>query len=226
MDEQLLAGGNASGQVVRAGDTVRKPWVGSSEAVQRFLALLRAAGLDVPRPLGRDEHRRQVVEYVEGTPAIELPALGLADLTRVGGMIRTLHDVSAEVIAASAERWDVLLPVAGADLIGHNDLAPWNLIIGERWVFIDWDVAGEPVAAAADRLRAFIDGYGAEDHLRAELPAALTRRTIAMSELLRSASSTGFQPWAQMFHDGHGSHWRAAARYVAEHEAGWTAAVT
>ncbi|WP_407645311.1 phosphotransferase [Brevibacterium pigmentatum] len=24
---------------------------------------------------------------------------------------------------------------------GHGDLTPWNLLLGERWVFIDWDSA-------------------------------------------------------------------------------------
>ena len=75
------------------------------------------------------------------------------------------------------------------NLACHNDLAAWNLIIDrERLVFIDWDAAGpstrlwdlayaaisfghlfaaEVVDVASRRLAAFIDGYDADDLLRA-----------------------------------------------------------
>lgn len=216
-DEQELTGGNASQSVVRIGNTVRKPWLHNSAFVQGYLAELRRAGVDVPKPLGRDEDGRHVTEYVEGISALDRLPLGVAQLLRVGRMIRQIHDASETIEIPKMDDWKQLLPAEKADLMCHNDLAPWNLIIGDRWVFIDWDAAGpstrlwdlayaaqsfavlfhgQPVDEAAERLRAVVDGYGADATLREALPAAMAGRTVAMYNLLKSSHEAGFQPWA------------------------------
>ncbi|WP_045729371.1 phosphotransferase [Pseudarthrobacter chlorophenolicus] len=245
-EEQELAGGNASGSVVRVGDTVRKPWLDTSPAVQDFLATLRQAGVDVPQPLGRDNKGRAVVEFVSGPSAMDRLPMNLQDLVRVGGMIRQIHDASEAFAIPNPDSWEMLLPAEQPDLMCHNDLAPWNLITGERWVFIDWDgagpstrlwdlaysaqsfgllIEGEPVQDAALRLRALVDGYDADASLRAALPAAMVRRTAAMYQLLESSHQSGFQPWADMFVNGHGAHWQAAARYVERNQQAWADAL-
>lgn len=241
-DEQKLTGGNASESVVRVGHTVRKPWLENSAAVQSYLGALRASGVDVPQPLGRDDEGRHVVEFVEGVPALDQLPLGQDDLLRVGRMIRQIHDASESIVIFDPDDWTMLLPAENPNLMCHNDLAPWNLIMGDRWVFIDWDGAGpstrlwdlayaaqsfgmlfdgQPVDEAALRLRAVVDGYKADDALRKALPAAMAQRTAAMFNLLESSNETGFQPWADMYVDGHGEHWRAAAQYVARNQATW-----
>lgn len=242
-----LAGGNASESVVRVGDTVRKPWLENSATVQKYLKALQGAGVDVPNPLGKDPVGRHVIEYVEGVCALDQLPLGHDDLLRVGRLIRQIHDASQGFGLPDTTGWSVLLPAENADLMCHNDLAPWNLIMGERWVFIDWDAAGpstrlwdlayaaqsfgvlfegQPVPEATARLRAVVDGYGADDDLREALPEALGRRTAAMHELLKSSHETGTQPWAEMYVNGHGEHWRAAADYVIRHQDAWKHALT
>jgi Ser/Thr protein kinase RdoA (MazF antagonist) len=231
--------------VVRVGDTVRKPWTSTSRQVADFVGMLPDRGVDVPRMLGRDDAGRQIIEFVPGRLAEELLPLSDSDLGRVGRLIRTIHD-AAEPAGLPSDPWDVLIPARDADLICHNDLAPWNLIVGERWVFIDWDGAGpstrlwdlayaaqaftlndvtESPAIAADRLAALVDGYGADRALREALPRTMAERTEAMHELLRTAYLDGHQPWATMYIAGHGAHWRAVTEYVAQHERVWEAAL-
>lgn len=245
-DEQELAGGNASGRVVRVGNTVRKPWLENSAAVQDYLAVLRSSGVDVPQPLGKDDDGRSVVEFVAGVLALEELPLTQVDLLRVGRMIRRIHDASEAVVIPNPGAWNMLLPAENPDLMCHNDLAPWNLVRGDRWVFIDWDGAGpstrlwdlayaaqsfgmlfegQPVKDAAAKLSALVDGYQADESLRSALPAAMVQRTAAMFKLLESAHETGFQPWADMFVNGHGEHWRGAAQYVRQHQSAWEQAL-
>ncbi|MCR2799437.1 phosphotransferase [Microbacterium sp. zg-Y818] len=247
MEEQALAGGNASGaEVVRVGDTVRKPWTASTPSVVRYVETLRAAGIDAPAPLGRDDQGRQVQEFIPGTLAIDAGRFSPADLHRVGSIVRGIHDASATYIAEPDAIWETAIPAPGDELICHNDLAPWNLLIGERWVFIDWDAAApstrlwdlayaaqsftlsdttRPPDESAQDLAAFVDGYGADPRMRSDLPAAMIRRTEAMYDLLRSSHHDGTEPWASMFTAGHGEHWHAVSRYVQAHEGVWRAAL-
>lgn len=244
--ELPLTGGNASACVVRVGDTVRKPWSRAAPAVAAFTDRLAARGVDLPRSLGRDELGRQILEYVPGDLAMHRGPLSIPELERVGRMVRSIHDAAAGFAPPVGTAWDVLIPVPDADLICHNDLAPWNLIVGERWVFIDWDGAGPstrswdlayaaqaftlndpavPAETAAARLAAFVAGYGADDALRSSLPKLLAQRAAAMYDLLGTAHVTGRQPWATMYTEGHGAHWRSAAAYAARYEQIWRAAL-
>lgn len=244
--ERPLTGGNATQGVVRVGDTVRKPWTRNSPRVIDFLTALRARGVDAPRPLPRDERGRMALEFIGGTTALGGDPLTLDELARVGRMVRRIHDASTGIPIHDPQDWDVLIPASDADLLCHNDLAPWNLVIGERWVFIDWDGAGpstrlwdlaysaqaftlndaaQPPLEAAACLRAFVDGYGADESLRAALPETMAARAAAMHRLLADAHATGREPWGTMYVEGHGVHWRTAAAYVAEHEDVWARAL-
>ncbi len=240
--EEALSGGNASGAVVRIGDTVRKPWTASTASVTAYVRALRDAGIDAPEPRGRDEGGRQVIEFVPGELAIERGPMPPDDLHRVGMMVRAIHDASAAYVVPAGSVWQSAIAAPGAELVCHNDLAPWNLVQGERWVFIDWDAAAPstrlwdlayaaqsfalndtsvPPDDAARGLAALVDGYGAGTALRHGLPEAMVERTAAMHELLRRSHGTGAEPWSSMFVQGHGDHWRRVTAYVERHREIW-----
>ncbi len=245
--EEVLAGGNVGGSVVRIGATVRKAWTNATPQVHAFMGAVRRAGVDVPDVLGRDDRGRQVIEYIPGHLAIDSEPLSLAGLARVGRLVRDIHNASATFRPTPDAHWDAAIAAPGHDLICHNDLAPWNLLVGERWAFIDWDGAGpstrlwdlayaaqaftlNDVLQAPDeagrRLAAFVDGYAADADLRKELPTAVMQRTAAMYKLLASSHRSGTEPWGSMFTAGHGDHWRAAHGYVERHQDVWAEALS
>ena len=141
--DEKLTGGNIADSVVRLGMTVRKPATKATPTVHSFLHHLRLAGYDgCPQALGVDEQGRQVLEFIPGTVVHEAGRNIPTDLHRVGTLVRTFHDAAASFRPAADAVWDPFTSSGGHEIICHNDLAPWNLVLGaERMVFIDWDNA-------------------------------------------------------------------------------------
>lgn len=246
MREEVLEGGNASGPVVRVGDTVRKAWTTATPHIDAYVRAMRDGGVDAPEPLGRDAQGRQIIEFIPGTLAMDAAPLSAAELGRVGDMVRRIHDVSARYVPAADAIWEPPLSAPAQELICHSDLAPWNLMLGDRWVFIDWDGASPSTRSwdlafsaqtfalpdptsdperSAENLAAFVDGYGADEELRAVLPDMMRRRTQAMLDLLRSSAEAGREPWGTMYRTGHGAHWAAVLDYVTAHRDAWQRAL-
>jgi len=251
--EEPLLGGNTSGGVVRVGDTVRRRAGLHTPAVHALLSYLHAAGFaGAPRPLGIDEHGREVLSFIPGT--VPWPdEFGLLEprdrLARAARLIRDFHDAVTGFVPPPDAQWQVLIPAEGdCDIIAHHDLAPWNLVIGPRWAFIDWDLAAPgtrlgdlayavhgfaPLSAnprwrrhdAAFRVRVFADAYGLDESQRRDLVPLLARRTRAMHDFLAQQASAGVQPWTSLWETGHGEAWQDDAGYIEAHEAVWAAAL-
>lgn len=227
---RTLTGGNVADEVVRVGQTVRKPATPATPAVAALLHHLTAAGFEgSPHHLGLDDTGRQVLEFIPGVLADQLPAFDLAELHRVGRLIRRLHDAAETFQSPPDAQWEVAIPPDREELVCHHDLAPWNLVRdGDRWVFIDWDGAGPgsrlwDLAYAAHgfvglhqggdpavdgvRLRALADGYGLDPGQRRDLPALITSHVRGMYEVLRQGHATNTHPWARLWSEGHGDHW-------------------
>jgi Phosphotransferase enzyme family len=251
--EEPLLGGNATAGVVRVGDTVRRPAGPQTPAVHALLSHLHAVGFDgAPRPLGIDERGREVLSFLPGT----VPWPDRFDLleprmrlVRAAGLIRRFHDAVTGFAPPAGARWQVLIPAEGpCDIIAHHDLAPWNLVIGPHWAFIDWDLAAPgtrlwdvayaahgfvPLSAnprwqhrdAGCRLRTFADAYGLDEAQRRELVPLLARRTRAMYHFLAGQAAAGVQPWAGVWEAGHGQAWQADADYIESREPAWAAAL-
>jgi Ser/Thr protein kinase RdoA (MazF antagonist) len=245
--EEVLTGGNVAAEVVRVGETVRKPALAQTAGVEAVLEHLADKEF-APRTLGRDERGRHVLEYIPGALADTLPPLSLDELQQLGRLIRELHDTMAQFDPPADAEWNVAVPdPAGGDLICHNDLAPWNLVRnGDHWVFIDWDNAGPAtrlwdlgyaatgfipfvpdgdVQVDAPRLRALVDGYGLDEAQRRALPAQIAAHTRGMYDLLVDGHRTGEQPWARLYTEGHGDYWGPAASYIEQNHDTWVAAL-
>lgn len=139
--EQQLPGGNLGG-AVRVGDTVRRPVGPWTPAVHALLDFLAGRLPGVPRVLGFDERGREVLTFLPGRVVpVGLERLTLAQIGALARWTGTLHDAVAGFRHPGPWR---MFPVAGATLIGHNDIALYNACFdGEELVGVfDWDLAG------------------------------------------------------------------------------------
>ncbi len=146
--EIALAGGVRHGHVVRVGDTVRRasgPW---TPTVHALLTHLSARGFPAPKPLGIDEKGREILSFIEGTPAVwPLPDFYKRPeaLVHQGQMLRHYHDVVADFVPPRDAIWQQCGPAQpkAGEIICHCDFGPYNLIWREERIagVIDWEWA-------------------------------------------------------------------------------------
>ncbi len=102
------------------------PW---TETVHALLVHVRARGVSwVPEPRGVDRRGRAEVSWVDGdVPAYPMPdwVWAPAVLDRAARMLRELHDATAGFDRAG-RTW-ALPPREPAEVVCHNDFAPYNL---------------------------------------------------------------------------------------------------
>jgi Ser/Thr protein kinase RdoA (MazF antagonist) len=146
--EVLLLGGTANrGQVVRVGDTVRRPQRATSPATHALLRHLADVGFDgAPRFLGVDEQGREVLSYVSGTAVTPpYPAWALSDeaLVSVAHLLRDYHRAVSS-FSPTPHPWPPSPPPPFAgQLVSHNDVNLDNVVFrdGRAVALIDFDLA-------------------------------------------------------------------------------------
>ncbi len=201
LDGDRLEGGNVGG-AVRIGGTVRRPVGPWTPAVHRLLEHVRDRGLRaVPEVLGRDARGREVLTYLPGT-IVDVNAEQLTDaqLVDLAGWTRRLHDATAGIDDSGPWRF---FPVDEPDVVGHNDVAPYNVaFVGDRVVGVfDWDLAGpttrlfelahlswtgvplyrpRPAREVARRLDLLVEAYGGGVTARAVLHAVPELKRIGI----------------------------------------------
>jgi Phosphotransferase enzyme family len=234
-ERELLSGGNTAGEVMRIGGTVHRhagPWM---PAVHELLSHLEGAAFrGGPRPLGNDEDGREVLTYIPGEIA-HPRLLENAELEGVAGLIREYHAKVGSFRASPHASWatDGQDPSTAHELVCHNDLAPWNLVVGKggELAFIDWDLAAPgrrlwdlalaactfvpmyPSAARQlERFRIFCDVYSLEANDRVELLDVTAQRIRRMWQVL--VDNADRDPYARLVRDGHAEFWQAAEAHV------------
>jgi aminoglycoside phosphotransferase (APT) family kinase protein len=128
---QLPQGGTVVG-VVRVGDTVRRPRGPRAEYARAVLGRLEERGVPAPRFLGIDGRGRDILSYIKGETGRDRTNWPDMQLSQVALLVRAMHDATSGDALAG-----------GAEVVCHNDLAPWNLVLdGDAPIaFIDYDDA-------------------------------------------------------------------------------------
>lgn len=143
---QVLAGGMSGAEVLRVGQTVRRPWQPWSRSVHEYLKHLKGQGItEVPEPQGHDGEGREVLSYLPGnnsgrplTPVI----LSGDGLEQVGSLLRRIQKASEGFRCAPDSEWQFAIgaPDKGQSM-AHGDCGPWNMLWegGRLSGLIDWD---------------------------------------------------------------------------------------
>jgi hypothetical protein len=156
--EERLSGGNTT-EVVRLGDTVRRPVGRWTPAVHDLLGHLESVGFaGAPRVLGIDDQDREVLEFVPGEVGTLTPADPLPEWFRspdacwaIGRWIRDFQSAQAGFVADATKPWrrapgSVLGP---GRVVVHHDVSPYNTVRRPdgSLVVLDWDFArpGDPI---------------------------------------------------------------------------------
>ena len=242
--ELPLAGGDVTEGVVRVGNTVRRPRNPQSAAIHVYLRHLEHRGFaESPRFLGIDTHGREVLTYIEGEMAgrpLHDWAVDETLLAAIARLQRRLHDCSAEFSLPPGLSWTKPLEIDGvappfetADIVGHNDWTPENIIfVNRRPVgIIDFDLAGpttrlldvvnaamwwaplrdpadrDPLLCSVDagrRMRSYVDAYGLEPGDRARLLDSAERRYARSWHVMAHRARHDGGGWARMWDDGIG----------------------
>ncbi|WP_022888526.1 phosphotransferase [Agromyces italicus] len=193
--ETELSGGNME-PVVRIGDTVRRvagPW---TPAVHTLLAALRSAGMrEVPEVRGFDAAGREVLGFLPGTMLVDAPPEVLwssSVLDQAGRLLRRVHEASVALATEPGRIWraPVREPV---EVVCHNDVAPYNLVVdgGRVTGLIDFDFAApgprlRDLGYLAYRLAPIAEdaeGYDARRTSEGEDPITRVRRLIVAYDL-------------------------------------------
>jgi hypothetical protein len=247
--EEPLLGGNTHDAIVKVGDTVRRPtgpWTPGVHALLAHLEAKRYPG--APRVLGLDDIKREILTYVPGIviwPGHFSLVGGDDTLESVARLIRDYHDAVAD-FGATPFIWSVrgADPTGVAEVLCHNDFAPWNLVMSEeRMTFIDWDLAAPgrrswdlawallgfvPLMPRSDfsdadirsRIAIFCAAYGPEAR-PSELLSVAVERAETEARAIETKGAAGEEPYGRLLRDGHADIWNRAAAHVASHLEIW-----
>lgn len=147
--ETLLEGGNIN-EVLRVGNTVRRPLKSWSYTIHRLLNHLeKNTFAEAPRFYGIDENNREILSFIPGETAVEFPRvkaymLSNEVLADIASILKKLHDITSLFKRYVNDEWMLTYPGdLPEEVICHNDCAPYNVVFSQEKVrgIIDFDTA-------------------------------------------------------------------------------------
>lgn len=231
-DQEYLAGGGVN-EVLRIGQTVRRPVAPSSPRVHGLLRHVRAQGFTAaPEFHGIDEEGREVLSFIPGEVSnypLSPAASSEEALVSAARLLRAFHDASTGYVEVHPTGW--MLPEGEpAEVVCHGDFAPYNCVLdGTTAVaMIDFDTAHPAprlwdIAYAVYRWAPLThpdneNGFGttAEQaararkfcdayglQLRSGLVDAVVDRLTALVEFMHQRADAGDKAFAGHIADGH-----------------------
>lgn len=148
-NEMILAGGNVN-EVIRIGETVRRPLKSWSPTIHKLLKHLEKNTFKwAPQFYGIDEKNREILSFIHGEAAVEFPRLKAYMMTDevlidIANILKSFHDISASFDRHIDDEWMLSYPgTLPIEVICHNDCAPYNVVFsgGKVSGIIDFDTA-------------------------------------------------------------------------------------
>jgi hypothetical protein len=148
-DGEVNLEGGGTTKVTRVDDVVFRSPKPQSKTVLKLLKYLEGAGFPgSPRPVGDgfSPDGQEMLEYIEGESP--QPFAWSNEATHeIGELLNKLHRLTSEWSPPADAYWRPWFPremIGERTVIGHGDLAPWNILAknGRPVAFIDWDNAG------------------------------------------------------------------------------------
>lgn len=130
---EALNGGRVTKNIIRIGETVRRPLTKNTNFVNQLLQHLEKVGFDgAPKFLGIDEKNRQILSYITGFVPPDLDRWSDEQLVTAAKLIRNYHDATTSFELKGEQ-----------EVICHNDLSPCNAVMIKELpvALIDFDAA-------------------------------------------------------------------------------------
>jgi hypothetical protein len=221
VDGPLTGGHEHAGQVVRVGDTIRRPRGAGAEVVEALLVHLAAVGFDAaPRFLGVDGEGRQVLTFVPGEVHRQPPwqlddEVNAVRLGELAGLLHRVHAATASFAPPGDAAPRRPLPLPGMTWT-HGDPGYPNVVYrGTRpTALIDWEFAApadalcDPAALLALSVRG--PRPDAPDHERRESATRAAFEAIADGYGMDGSQRRRLPAAAAVVLDDTVTHWRAS----------------